>query len=304
MHDWLNLSFQQAVQSASGGHYENLQRLGVGGSAETYLTLATSGSYRGHLFALKIFRRLSKPEWRESFLKEIEFLQSCSHPAIMRVFDRGLYRDEHPFVVAEFLPQTLSDVIRSRISVVEKLRYSLHLLSAIDYLAGQTPPVVHRDIKPGNIFIKGGSCVLGDFGLMKLQIQDPDVDRQILKESLGPGMPRSYRTPDLVAYLNGGDPPTTKSDVFQLGLVLAEFFTGRNPLKPLDYQGGVESEIELQPLNFIPGDFGIPVKDLIQQMLVTDPVQRPSAHQVFNDWQGVFLSAARRVNALEGRVFE
>jgi hypothetical protein len=69
--------------------------------------------------------------------------------------------------------------------------------------------------------------VLGDCGLVKRH--DPAIpdDRSLVKQSAGPGMPRCYRTPDLVAYLKGGPPPSPKSDVFQLGLVLAELFTGR-----------------------------------------------------------------------------
>src|SRR5262245_53489082 len=99
MEDYLNLPFRTVLKSPNGSGYTCLQRLGLGGTAETYLTLATSGILRGQMFAVKVFRRLSKPEWRENFLEEIKFLQSCDHPAVMRVFDEGLYLDEHPFVV-------------------------------------------------------------------------------------------------------------------------------------------------------------------------------------------------------------
>ena len=106
MAEYLSLGFRQVVKSGDAA-YTCMQRLGVGGTAETYLMLATEGPLRGQFFALKIFRRLSKPEWRESFLAEVKFLQGCNHPAVMRVFDEGLYLDEHPFVVAEYLPDTL-----------------------------------------------------------------------------------------------------------------------------------------------------------------------------------------------------
>ena len=59
--------------------------------------------------------------------------------------------------------------------------------------------------------------MLGDFGLMKL-LDDTNVeDREIFKESIGPGMPFYYRTPDLVAYAKNEAQLTVKSDVFQLG---------------------------------------------------------------------------------------
>src|SRR6266540_3118358 len=217
MQDWLDLQFQQGLTSQNGAVYLNLQQLGRGGSAQTYLVLGTTPPYRGLMFAAKVFRRRSKPEWRRNFLKEMAFLRGCNHPAVMKVFDEGLYRDEHPFFVAEYLPETFAAVLRRELSMVEKLCYALQLLSGLEYLAEPEQNVVHRDIKPQNIFIKGGSCVLGDFGLVKRLTVDPDSDRDLLSESLGPRMPRFYRTPDLVAYFQGGQEPTPRSDVFQLG---------------------------------------------------------------------------------------
>ena len=133
-----------------------MQQLGLGGSAETYLMLATAGSLQGQFFAVKLFRRLSKPEWRANFLEEIKFLQTCDHPAVMRVFDEGLYLDLHPFVVAEYLPSTLANALRTNPLMMPKMGYAIQLLSALEYLALQQVSVVHRDIKPSNIFIKGG----------------------------------------------------------------------------------------------------------------------------------------------------
>ena len=81
--DRLRLDFNQALESEAGHLYRNLRLLGHGGTAETYLVLATRGPHDGLLFAAKIFRRVSKPEWIESFLREHEFLRECDHPAIM-----------------------------------------------------------------------------------------------------------------------------------------------------------------------------------------------------------------------------
>src|SRR5947209_20611231 len=104
MGEYLDLPFTAGLRSQAGVDYTSLQRLGTGGTAETYLMLARSGPLRGQLFAVKVFRRLSKPAWRDNFLAEIKFLHTCNHPAVMRVFDEGLYQDEHTFVVPEYLP--------------------------------------------------------------------------------------------------------------------------------------------------------------------------------------------------------
>jgi serine/threonine protein kinase len=303
MDEYLNLGFKQGLTAGSGTTYVSLQRLGRGGTAETYLVLATSGpSWRGQLFALKIFRRISKPDWRANFLGEIAFLRTCNHPAVMRVFDEGLYLEDRPFVVVEYLPQTLAGVLGTAPSMVERLSYTLQLLSALEYLARPEVSVVHRDVKPPNIFIKGGACVLGDFGLVKHLKPDPDADREMLKESLGPRMPRFYRTPDLVEYLKGGPAPTPKSDVFQLGLVLAEMFTGSNPQVPLP-GNDFTAPVQLDPLGYIPGGMGKMIKDAIEPMLDPSPDTRPSASELLGRWQELFLEAAKRAHALEGRVF-
>jgi serine/threonine protein kinase len=147
MEDYLNLSFRTVLKSQTGSDLTCLQKLGWGGTAETYLMLAASGLLRGQLFAVKVFRRLSKPEWQANFLGEIKFLQGCDHPAVMRVFDEGLYLGKHPFVVAEYLPGTLGNVLRTNPPMMAKMGYALQLLSALEYLATPDVAVIHRDIK-------------------------------------------------------------------------------------------------------------------------------------------------------------
>jgi serine/threonine protein kinase len=301
MADSVYLDIGQGVQAASGVWYKNLQTLGIGGNAATFLVVATSGRSKGIPFAMKVFRRFSKPERRDSFLQEIQFLKSCNHPSVMRVFDDGVLYEKSPFVVAEYLPNTLHATIRAGgVSTAAKACYTLQLLSALDYLATLSPPVLHRDIKPQNVFIKGRSCVLGDFGLMKHVNKENADDQELVKESVGVGMPFRYRTPDLVEYLRKGVPPTCKSDVFQVGLVVAELFTGWNPQRPAK---SFTDEIEHDSLQVIPGAMAPGIGNLIAKMLTMDPMQRPSAGALLDPWQGVFLDAAKRTHALEGKVF-
>lgn len=303
-HDELVLKFEDAIQSSTGYWYKNIQRLGRGGNAVTWLMLADSGPFKGTPFAVKIFRRASKPERRQSFIAEMKFLGECEHPGIMRTYDDGVYREGHPFVVAEYLPQTLAQVIRAgTTSMVEKLSYVLQLLSTLDYLATLDPPVIHRDIKPQNIFVKGGACVLGDFGLLKRgeEIED-DFPKNIFKRSVGPGMPFYYRTPDQVSYARNEAELTVASDVFQLGLVAAELFSGRNPEKRAEHDDFL-SDVEVEPLAYVPGRSWRVITDLIRDMLEQDPSKRPDAALLLEQWIGVFFSVASQQDAIEGRVF-
>ncbi len=245
---------------------------------------------QGYTVRGEIFTRLIDPSRRDSFLREFEILQELNHPSIMRVFDRGIFDDSFPFLIAEYLPLTLTRVIRAdQSSVVEKISYVLQLLSALDVLAQLVPPVIHRDIKPANCFLKGHSCILGDFGLFKRVESMDEQDRMAFKISAGAGMPAGYRTPDLVDYLNNGTRPGTRSDIYQLGLVAAELFSGRNPQRP----AGIDQPIELDPLADIRSPLGIPITQLIQRMLVTDPGQRESAAKLQPAWQNLLWSAVK-----------
>lgn len=304
MPDTFFLDPGQSIRGSSGTWYKTIQLLGTGGNAVTFLSYATSGECKGLLFAVKVFRRLSREDRRESFLREIEFLKARTHPAIMRIYDDGVYqqgpRRNHPFVVAEYLPRTLAGVMREGATTVQKISFSVQILSALVYLASLQPQVVHRDIKPQNIFVKGGSCVLGDLGLLKLLDDNTELDREVFKLSTGPGMPFHYPTPDLVAYANGEADLTTKSDVFQLGLTLAHLFTGRNPVHhPRQHY----APVVLDPIGNIPGELSGGVFSLLRRMLTTDAATRPSAANLMDGWLGVFQNAVERSNRLEGREF-
>lgn len=298
----------QAIQGESTRWYKWVQTLGAGGNGIAFLAMCSTPPLKGDLVAIKVFRRWSKPERRKAFLDEISFLQTCQHPAILRIFDRGEYRlggdapETAPFVVAEYLPHTLRSAMRSnRLRMVDKVSFAMQLLSALTYLATIEPQVIHRDIKPENIFIKGGSCVLGDLGLMKRLVSTDAVDdKELVKTSIGVGMPYYYRTPDLVAYLNSGTPLTVKTDVFQLGLVLAELFSGRNPLRaPAEFT----DPIDIGPVGWIAGRHGAGIAAQIRRMLELDPAKRPSAAQLSDGWEAIFREVVDATIETEGRAF-
>jgi len=296
------------IRSRSGIYYRILQFLGAGGNSVVFLVLALGGRYYGVLFALKVFTKLSSTRRLEQFEQETEFLRKCDHPSIMRLFDSGVYTDrskaqatKYPFVVVEYLPESLHGLIRGApMTTAERVSHTLQLLSALAYLDQSNPPVIHRDIKPKNIFVKGQSCVLGDFGLMKFLNQDDGTDREIYGDRARTGMPFFYRTPDLVAYLREGTPLTTKTDIFQLGLVVAETFTGWNPEISAE---SMADPVDLERLKFIPGALGTRIRGLIESMLEPEPSRRPSAADLMDPWEGVFHEVVDRCHQLNGRVF-
>ncbi|WP_040549221.1 protein kinase domain-containing protein [Pedosphaera parvula] len=361
-----DLEVFQRIHSNSGVYYRVLQPLGRGGNSSVYLVEAMAGQHRGVLFALKLFSKVTDPVRLGRFKVEVDFLKKCDHPSIMRVYDDGEYavsagasRLIFPFVIADFLPKTLHQAMLSGLSMIEKLAFSLQLLSALAYLAERNPKVVHRDIKPYNIFVRGKACILGDFGLLKLlepssaglvigepvasvgqavvasvgqavvasvgqavvasvgqavvasvgqavvasvgqaAVANPDVD--FILDSTGPRMARFYRTPDLVEYCKGRAELTVKSDVFQLGLVLAELFTGQNPHIPA--VKNLFEEVKLNPLANFECSQKAGIQYLIQSMLLFDVSKRPNAADLLDSWEGLFREAVVISHQLEGRIF-
>jgi serine/threonine-protein kinase len=267
--------------------YACVRKLGEGGASTVNLMMATSGSFKGKLFAVKFFKKIDRPDWQLSFMKEIHFLRSCSHPAIIRVFDEGVYQDKFPFVVMEHMQGSLADryKIGPQLSHLQKVSIVVQILSALNYLSRLDPPGVHRDIKPQNILMRGHSCVLSDFGLVFLLHTTEKPKDWEMPEAIP--MARMYRTPELIPFARDGTPLPPASDVFQLGLVAAELFTGTNPLRPT---GGMK-EIELNPLAEISGRHAETVIALLKDMLILPTADRITAAEALDRWQKLFLNS-------------
>jgi serine/threonine-protein kinase len=297
-----HLAPNQSIRTDKG-IYRIIQLLGKGGNSAVYLVISNSGSLRGVMLALKLFVNIGDNVRLSRFDLEVETLEKCDHPCVMKVYDKGQYRDgsdNFPFFISDYLPKTLRDAMREGIPITQKLAFVLHLLSALAYLSSLSPVVVHRDIKPENILIRGRSCMLGDFGLIKFgETEDPTMQRKV-EPSTGIRFPRMYPTPDLLEYCKGRSDITPASDVFQLGLVLAELFTGNLPLLE---RNEPFSEVITKNLDEIRGAQGATIKGIIEKMLIPDPDKRPKAIEFFDLWEGTFREAARSAEQLEGTIF-
>lgn len=298
----------QLIRTETCG-YRVIELLGKGGNSSVFLVKAADGKHNGILFALKMLTRINDGDRVRRFQTESEFLETESHPALMKIVDRGIHtigsgekRREYPYIIADYLPKTLRDAMREGLFIVEKVSFTLQLLSALAYLADRDKKIVHRDIKPENIFIRGRSCILGDFGLLK---EGGDIEQSvefINEHSTGVRFPKYYPSPDLVEYCKKDSTGviTPKSDIFQLGLVLAELYSGKLPLKPREK---AFDPVFVNPVDSIPGSQGRIIQANIERMLILNPEERPSANELFDAWEGVFNSVVASAKELEGRVF-
>lgn len=291
--DYLYIKPFTGIQSSSGAWYQTIKFLGKGGNGISYLVLCTEGNYLGCVFTLKILYRLSKPERVERFLHEVAFLKECNYPTILKQYDDGTWNN-HPFVVMDFMSNTLeTEIKKGELSTGDKILFALQLLSAVKYL--QSKNVVHRDIKPSNIFIKDNTAILGDFGLIKDLSDSSTEDTDDIKGYYA--MPESYKTPELVAYARSESQVSKESDVFQLGLVFCELFTGNNPLvQTNDNSSGISlSSIPHQKTKYLNKSIWI-----IRQMLIIDKNKRMTIDKAMKRFNIIFEEYAKNRELLEG----
>ncbi len=112
------------------------------------------------------------PEAQRQFTREATLLANLSHPNLPRVIDHFIVPGEGQYLVMDFIEgaDLLSIMAKEEIIAVDQaIDWITHVCGALEYLHGQTPPVLHRDIKPANIRITPkGQAVLVDFGLVKV----------------------------------------------------------------------------------------------------------------------------------------
>jgi serine/threonine protein kinase len=206
--------------------YEILSQLGAGGMGEVYRARDTQ---LARTVALKVLRAGLDSK---RLLREAQATAALQHPHAVAIYDVGEEQGT-PFLVMEFLQgQTLGAYLGdSSVSVRQKVTWLMQVGAAL--AAAHELSVVHRDIKPDNIFIttEGVAKVL-DFGLARgFHGEAPEGERRMLgtltahqPQSLGPGTPL-YMAPEQFK----GEPADGRTDQFALGLVGYELLSGGLP---------------------------------------------------------------------------
>ncbi|HEY3495156.1 MAG TPA: serine/threonine-protein kinase [Polyangiaceae bacterium] len=204
-----------------GTRYRVLGLLGAGGMGSVY---GVEHVELGKRFVLKAL--LSDLALRDDLVarlrNEQRALGRLEHPNIVAVTDAGMTSARVPYFVMERLEgETLGARLRrlGRLSVVEALRIGTGVLDGL--AAAHEIGVVHRDIKPQNVFlIAGGHAKILDFGIAKVAI----CAAAITARGVAIGTPR-YMSPEQAS----GEGVDGRSDLYALGLVLFEAITGRGP---------------------------------------------------------------------------
>jgi predicted Ser/Thr protein kinase len=245
--------------------YRIIALLGKGGMGEVYraddLTL-------GQAVALKFLPDEAARDQGllERFKNEVRIARRVSHPNVCRVYDVGEV-ESHTFFTMEYVDgEDLASLLRriGRLPEDKALDIARQLCAGLS--AAHTKGVLHRDLKPANIMLDGrGQVVITDFGLA-------GVADQIQGAEVRSGTP-AYMAPEQLA----GKEVSARSDIYSLGLVLYEVFTGKRAFaeKPGESIRS-KSERTLSRPSSVVKDLNPAIERVILRCLETEPSARPA----------------------------
>ena len=209
------------------GPYRLERMIGEGGMGQVWLASRADGLYERRV-ALKLLRPgLADPNLRLRFTRERQILARLEHAHIARLLDAGISSDQQPYLALDYVDgEPITDWCRLREPSVEaRLRLFLQVCEAVSHAHANL--IVHRDLKPSNILVTPLDEVrLLDFGIAKL-LDTPDVGSEGTRTDVR-AFTLHYAAPEQIR----GEPVTTMTDIYSLGVVLYEMLAGCKPYRP------------------------------------------------------------------------
>jgi serine/threonine protein kinase len=215
------------------GAYEVVREVGRGGMGAVYLGRRADGQFAQQV-AIKIMRgNVVDADATRRFEAERRILAALQHPGIVSLIDGGTTAAGQPYLVTEFIDgEALTAVARARrLPLIERLRVFRKVCDGVHYAHQHS--VVHRDLKPANVLVTpDGTVKILDFGVAKLL--DPSAPDLTRASAFPAPLTLNYASPEQLR----GQPVTTASDVYTLGVLLYELLAGVRPRelegRPLD----------------------------------------------------------------------
>ncbi|MFS8137833.1 MAG: protein kinase domain-containing protein [Thermomonas sp.] len=208
------------------GAYRLDRMIGEGGMGQVWLAMRADGLYERKV-ALKLLRPgLVDPRMRQRFDREREILARFAHPYIARLLDAGIDKAGQPYLALEYVDgEAITTYCHTRqLDLAARIDLFRQVCEAVSHAHANL--IVHRDLKPSNILVTpAGHVRLLDFGIAKLLDGDP-----LPMEQTRTGVRTftlHYAAPEQIR----GEPVTTMTDVYSLGVVLYELFTGSKPYR-------------------------------------------------------------------------
>jgi eukaryotic-like serine/threonine-protein kinase len=249
--------------------------LGHGGMGTVWLARRTDGRFEGHAAVKLLNLALSSTSGQERFRREGSILARLTHPGIARLLDAGVSGEGQSYLVLEHVAGTPVDRFADwhALSREERIGLVLQVLDAVGHAHASL--IVHRDIKPSNILVTAGGVVkLLDFGIAKLvSIDGADAPRTVT----GVGwMTPEFAAPEQVR----GEPITTATDVYAVGVLLYRLLSGRHPTGERD----TPAEMIVALLDVEPSPLGLGDLDtVLSKALRKSPAERYQTAAALSD---------------------
>ncbi len=276
-----------------GDRYRVGRELGRGGMARVYLAHDLK---HGRDVAIKVIRpELSASLGHDRFLREIEIAARLRHPNIVPLYDSGEVAGSLYFV----MPYEEGPSLRERLAqdgalpVADALNVLRDVARALAY--AHEHGVVHRDVKPDNVMLSGGTAVVTDFGIAKaVSAALTDVSGPTLTQSGSAIGTPAYMAPEQAT----GDPSTDhRADIYSFGCLAYELFTGKPPFHNQSMHEVIAAHIATVPrlVTALRADVPPAVAQLLARCLEKNPAARPqSARDLLSVLDGAATAAPRR----------
>ncbi len=269
------------------GNYELIERLGVGGMAETFVAIRHGpGGFEQRVCLKRILPAfVNEADFVEMFLREARLSALLHHGHIARVLDFGIAEGTH-YLTLELIEGTdLRALLRHLRARGESLdagltSYLAHALAlALDFAHtadddGHATGIIHRDVSPSNVLLSNaGEIKLADFGIATATNLPGSIQSGALKGKV------PYMAPEYAL----GQRCSAGSDLFSLGVLLYEClagyrpFDGDNDIQTLDRARNGRHE----PLHAAAPETPAPLADAIESLLAPNPQERPPNAAVF-----------------------
>ena len=241
------------------GRYEYQEKIGEGGMATVYRGMQLS---LNRPVAIKVLSATlsDNPSVIKRFKRESLIIARLNHPNIIHVIDRGTTSKGRPVFVMEFVEGVnLADAISERkFDFNQKVDIAIQMCKGVGY--AHKFDVIHRDIKPANVIIdKEGFARLLDFGIASFFEADKDMNPDETRLIMGT---EAYMAPEQhkgIAFTS------TLSDIYSLGVVMYELFTGMLPMPNAPPMAQMDPKITPA------------LENLVHQCLAIDPSERPQS---------------------------
>ena len=262
----------------SFGRYRIIRRIGQGGMGAVYEATRVDD------FRKKVAIKIIKHEFdsnasRTRFQQERQMLAVLEHPNIARLIDGGESESGSPYLVLEFVDGVPISEYCAKLDRKACLRLFMKVCDAVDYAHRNL--IIHRDLKPGNILVtESGEPKLLDFGIAKLM--DPSAT---LTQTSMIALTPEYASPEQVR----GEPISTASDVYSLGVVLYQILTGRKPYT-LHSVTALEMDRVVCQLPPAPPGLGDELDDILMMALRKEPERRYRGVREFAEDIGRYLN--------------